>query len=74
MARSLIVNADYATPERDGISGVFLIAALQDENGNDISEMVDQAMRFSSTGQCTAYLQKTFGQMIDVQFLVEFAD
>lgn len=74
MARSLIVNADYATPERDGTSGVFLIGMLEDENGNDISEMVDQTVRFSSTEQCTAYLQKTFGQMIDVQFLVELAD
>lgn len=74
MARSLIVNADYATPERDGTSGVFLIAVLEDENGNDVSEMVDLTIRFSSTEQCTAYLQKTFGQMIDVQFLVELAD
>lgn len=72
MSLSLIVNADYATPERDGASGVFQIASLEDESGNDVSGMIDQAMRFSSTEQCAAYLQKAFGQPVEAEFLVEF--
>lgn len=68
----LTVTLDSETSERAGAGGMFQIESISDEEGNDLSEKVDQGTHYPNVEALEKDLKSIFGE--DVTFEIEGYD
>jgi type I restriction enzyme S subunit len=69
-----LVHLDYETSERAGAGGMFQVISIEDAEGNDKTNLVDQGTHYHDLAGLTADLAKALGvpaSEIDVQEDVE---
>ncbi|WP_312597808.1 hypothetical protein [Brevundimonas sp.] len=60
------VELDYETGDRAGAGGTFQVISLTDDDGNDVTEKVDQGRHFTSIAE----LEKELSQVFDTEVAV----
>jgi type I restriction enzyme, S subunit len=65
--KTIYAHLDYETSEHAGAGGMFQVLSLTDENDQDITELVDQGVHYSSLRELEKELTSTLKEAVTVE-------
>ena len=65
--KHLTVHLDRETSERAGAGGMFQVISITDEDGKDLTDLVDQGTHYSNLSELQAKLTNKIGEPVTVE-------
>jgi type I restriction enzyme, S subunit len=62
----ITAQLDYASSEGTGAGGMFQVSSLEDDEGNDLTDLVDQGAHFHDLNQLKEAIIKGFAARLQV--------
>jgi type I restriction enzyme S subunit len=62
----ILASLDWETSERAGAGGMFQVVNLEDQDGNDLTSLVDQGTHYPSLAVLKSDILKALGDGSDV--------